>query len=73
MPLNAASACCCCVTLTSCLQDEWPADPEVQAQIRADFSPDDEETGDRRQELVFIGQVREGLSLVGRLTHSPHY
>eukprot|EP00775_Hariotina_reticulata_P012907 gene12907-13033_t len=37
-------------------KDEWPEDPDVQAQIRADFSTDNEEIGDRRQELVFIGQ-----------------
>jgi hypothetical protein len=38
------------------LQEEWPEDEAAKQQIRADFSSDDE-IGDRRQELVFIGQV----------------
>jgi hypothetical protein len=36
------------------LQEDWPEDPAVVERIRADF---DEGVGDRRQELVFIGQV----------------
>lgn len=35
-------------------QDEWPEDPEVIEAIRRDFDPDTP-WGDRRQELVFIG------------------
>jgi hypothetical protein len=38
------------------VQEEWPEDEAAQQQIRADFSSD-EAVGDRRQELVFIGQV----------------
>ncbi|KAF8059687.1 yciC [Scenedesmus sp. PABB004] len=36
-------------------EDEWPEDADTRDQIRADFC-DDAEVGDRRQELVFIGQ-----------------
>jgi hypothetical protein len=40
-------------------QEEWPEDPEAVAQIQADFDPQHPQLiGDRRQELVFIGQVR---------------
>jgi hypothetical protein len=38
-------------------QEDWPEDPKVRAQIRADFA-NDPAIGDRRQELVFIGQVQ---------------
>lgn len=38
------------------MQDEWPEDEDARQQIRADFSTDST-VGDRRQELVFIGQV----------------
>jgi len=34
-------------------RDEWPADQKQVAEIRKDFA--DDEMGDRRQELVFIG------------------
>lgn len=50
----------CLVVLMSWLchmQEDWPEDKAVCEQIRADFSPD-ALIGDRRQELVFIGQVR---------------
>ncbi len=46
------------------LQEEWPEDEGACAQIRADFSADPA-VGDRRQELVFIGQVRQ-MSCSGR-------
>lgn len=36
----------------------WPTDPEVEASILADFD-DDEAIGDKRQEIVFIGQFDE--------------
>jgi G3E family GTPase len=36
-------------------EDEWPEDAEVRRHIRADFDPD-AAIGDRRQEIVFIGQ-----------------
>jgi hypothetical protein len=50
-----------CVTLAgrydfACLQEEWPEDEAAIKQIRADFTTDPE-VGDKRQELVFIGQV----------------
>jgi hypothetical protein len=38
------------------VQTEWPEDEAAQQQIKADFSAD-ASIGDRRQELVFIGQV----------------
>ena len=34
-------------------EDEWPRDPEVRKAITRDF---DGKWGDRRQEIVFIGQ-----------------
>lgn len=34
-------------------EDEWPTDPDVRKAITRDF---DGKWGDRRQELVFIGQ-----------------
>lgn len=37
------------------LQEEWPEDEEIKARIQTDFC-DDPEIGDRRQEIVFIGQ-----------------
>lgn len=39
-------------------QDTWPEDPEARARIRADFAPGAPPAlaGDRRQEIVFIGQ-----------------
>ncbi|KAF5829331.1 cobalamin synthesis protein cobW C-terminal domain-containing protein [Dunaliella salina] len=36
-------------------KEEWPEDEDIQARIKADFCSDPE-IGDRRQELVFIGQ-----------------
>ncbi|KAG2489398.1 hypothetical protein HYH03_012039 [Edaphochlamys debaryana] len=36
-------------------EDEWPEDPKIRDKIRADFDPDSD-VGDRRQEIVFIGQ-----------------
>lgn len=42
-------------SLAAAAQEEWPEDPAVAAQIQADFC-DDPAVGDRRQELVFIGQ-----------------
>lgn len=41
------------------VQDEWPEDPSAVSHIRSDFSSDPD-IGDRRQELVFIGQVGLG-------------
>lgn len=38
------------------LQEEWPEDDAAREQIKVDFSTDPS-IGDRRQELVFIGQV----------------
>ena len=43
-------------------EEEWPEEEETKTIIRAAFS-DDPAIGDRRQEIVFIGQV-------GR--HNPH-
>lgn len=36
-------------------QEDWPEDESIRCQIRADFDSD-ASIGDRRQELVFIGQ-----------------
>lgn len=44
------------------VQEEWPEDEEAKQQILADFSSD-ADIGDRRQELVFIGQVGAALLL----------
>lgn len=65
---------CCChhsllawhaASASLALQDEWPEDSDARKQIRTDFSSD-ESIGDRRQELVFIGQVRGAVcSLAG--------
>lgn len=38
-------------------QEEWPEDAAACEQIKADFCTADPSIGDRRQELVFIGQV----------------
>jgi hypothetical protein len=47
----------CCTHLPPCfVQEEWPDDTSAVAQIKSDFSSDPA-IGDRRQELVFIGQV----------------
>eukprot|EP00983_Pelagomonas_calceolata_P087928 1157074-Pelagomonas_calceolata.AAC.1 len=43
------------VTHSTFLQEEWPEDEDIQARIKADFCSDPD-VGDRRQELVFIGQ-----------------
>lgn len=43
-------------------QEEWPEDEEVRRLITADFDPNDA-IGDRRQELVFIGQVRRSVAV----------
>ncbi|KAG2452963.1 hypothetical protein HYH02_002300 [Chlamydomonas schloesseri] len=37
-------------------EEEWPEDDNVRAQIQADFDTANPDNGDRRQELVFIGQ-----------------
>jgi hypothetical protein len=39
-------------------QEHWPEDKEMRAKILADFDPNHtrDKVGDRRQELVFIGQ-----------------
>jgi hypothetical protein len=57
---------CCHAVLCCAVQDEWPEDPSAVSQIRCDFSSDPA-IGDRRQELVFIGQV--GATHVGSGIH----
>jgi len=37
-------------------EDEWPNDEAALKRILADFSPEHPETGDRRQEVAFIGK-----------------
>jgi hypothetical protein len=54
----------CCLPLLPLLsQEEWPEDEAAKQQIRADFSSNSS-IGDRRQELVFIGQVGHLLLLL---------
>ena len=46
-------------TLPTHAQDLWPEDDESRAKIRGDYAADApaELVGDRRQEIVFIGQA----------------
>jgi hypothetical protein len=46
------------------LQEDWPEDEDIQKRIQADFCADPK-IGDRRQELVFIGQdLKVGASFL---------
>ncbi|GBF99676.1 hypothetical protein Rsub_12370 [Raphidocelis subcapitata] len=50
-------------------EDEWPEDPEARAKIAADFdaSAPRAAVGDRRQEIVFIGQGLDARALAAAL------
>lgn len=41
-------------------RDQWPADPDLRAEILAEFEG---EYGDRRQEIVFIGQRLDEMAI----------